>query len=291
VKRFVLTSAAVLLLLACKRGPEAVNSARPPEPAVANAPAAQPPPTPRAPFFVGRWAAEPGLCETGAWVISERELHTAGEVSCRFNRPPQGSGPVEIDATCTAEGPPRTWRLRLAYAQSARALLIENGPFADVGLIRCPEPAPVEPKAPGSPGALPDDRTPVSEAPFTATSAQGAADVVQTYFALVETRRYGEAWRLWSSGGQAGGPTAPAFAARFADYDSYHGLVGAPGRVEGAAGSLYVEVPVQVYGRRKDGEEFHQGGAAVLRRSNDVAGSTAEQRLWRITEIRLRPIG
>ncbi len=40
-------------------------------------------------------------------------------------------------------------------------------------------PPPVEPPAPGEPGALPDDRTPVSEARFTAESAQGAANVLQ----------------------------------------------------------------------------------------------------------------
>src|SRR3954447_12001882 len=55
---------------------------------------------------------------------------------------------------------------------------------------------PVEPAAPGTSRGLPDARTPVTEAPFAATSAQGAADVVQHYFALIEARNYGEARRL-----------------------------------------------------------------------------------------------
>src|SRR4051794_37277800 len=42
----------------------------------------------------------------------------------------------------------------------------------------------VEPRDPGTPGGLPDDRTPLSEAPFTPQSAPGGGDVVQTYFAL-----------------------------------------------------------------------------------------------------------
>lgn len=148
---------------------------------------------------------------------------------------------------------------------------------------------PVVPKPPGSPGALPGDRTPISEAPFTPASAQGAADVVQTYFARIGEGKYFSAWRLWSNGGQAGAPTPEAFAAKFASYDNYHGLVGAPGRIEGAAGSLYVEVPIQTYGRAKDGGEVHQLGVATLRRSNDVPGSSAEQRLWRISGIKLEP--
>lgn len=148
---------------------------------------------------------------------------------------------------------------------------------------------PVAPRAPGTPGALPDDRSPVSEAPFTPTSAQGAADVVQTYFALVESGRYAQARALWSDGGRASGMDEAAFATSFADYESYHALVGAPGAIEGAAGSLYVTVPVQVYGRRKDGREVHALGEAILRRVNNVPGSSAEQRLWRIAKLNLSP--
>src|ERR1700752_4397879 len=64
---------------------------------------------------------------------------------------------------------------------------------------------PVPPPAPGSPGGLPDDRTPVSEAPFTPESAQGAADVVQTYFAHLGAKAYAQAWALWRDGGKASG--------------------------------------------------------------------------------------
>ncbi|MDB5437737.1 MAG: hypothetical protein JWM33_164 [Caulobacteraceae bacterium] len=159
------------------------------------------------------------------------------------------------------------------------------------------KPAPPAPLAPvaaaASPAAPPpaEDRTPVSEAPFTATSAQGAADVVQTYFALVEEKRFGQAWRLWSDGGQAAAPSAQDFSARFAGYADYHALIDAPGQIEGAAGSLYVEVPITVYGKRTSGGDFKQTGTVTLRRVNDVPGSTAEQRLWRIAKIDLAPGG
>jgi len=136
---------------------------------------------------------------------------------------------------------------------------------------------PVEPRAPGTPGGLPDDRTPVSEAPFTATSAQGAADVVQTYYALLETGRTTEAAKLRGDG-------QPPDLSPYADY---HAQVGAPGAIEGAAGSLYVEVPVVIYGRLRTGAELHEQGKAILRRVNDVPGSTAAQRRWRIERIEL----
>lgn len=138
--------------------------------------------------------------------------------------------------------------------------------------------APVDPPPPGSAGGLPDDRTPLSEAPFTATSAQGAAGVVQTYYALIEEGHYADAARLWRAG--AGFDPSP--------YASYHAQVGGPGESEGAAGSIFIEVPVVIYGRRKSGAELHQSGKVTLRRVNDVPGSTAEQRLWRIERIDLR---
>ena len=52
--------------------------------------------------------------------------------------------------------------------------------------------------------------------------------------------------------------------------------------VQGAAGSSYVEIPVQLYGQMKNGESFGSAGTVTLRRVNDVPGATAAQRRWRI---------
>jgi hypothetical protein len=111
---------------------------------------------------------------------------------------------------------------------------------------------------------------------------------VQTYYALVGESRYDEAWHLWTQSGEGSGMTTEAFAASFAQYASYNANIGSPGVIEGAAGSLYVTVPVQIYARKKSGEEVHQLGEATLRRVNDVPGSTAEQRAWHIYRIDLK---
>ncbi|KTF67987.1 hypothetical protein ACNFJ7_13985 [Sphingomonas sp. HT-1] len=146
---------------------------------------------------------------------------------------------------------------------------------------------PLSPPAPGQPGGLPDDRTPVSEAPFTPDSAQGAANVVQTYYALIEAGRYADAWALWSDGGKASGGDAAQFATRFATYSEYHANVGAPGAIEAGAGQRYVTVPVQVYARiRATGKPFYQLGAVTLHRTGDIDGATPEQRQWRIRAIK-----
>ena len=133
--------------------------------------------------------------------------------------------------------------------------------------------APLNPPAPGEPGGLPDDRTPISEGAIDPKSGQGAGQVVQSYFALTESGRFAEANKLWSAGVER---------LDLAGYREIHANIGAPGDVAGGAGSLYVEIPVQLYGRLKDGKAFNSRGTMTLRRVNDVPGSTEEQRRWRI---------
>ena len=147
---------------------------------------------------------------------------------------------------------------------------------------------PRAPAEPGQPGGLPDDRTPVSEGKFTPDSAQGAANVVQIYFASIEGGKYAAARALWGNDGADSKMSPAAFAASFARYKEYHANIGGPGEVEGAAGSRYVSVPVQVYARLKDGRPDYQTGTVVLRRTV-VDGSTPEQRKWHIYSIDLKP--
>ncbi len=151
-------------------------------------------------------------------------------------------------------------------------------------------PEPLDPPAPGEPGGLPDDRTPVSEAPFTEDSAQGAANVVQTYYALIGEKKYRDAWALWGEGGGASGMSAQAFAASFDKYSEYHANIGAPGAIDAGAGQRYVTVPVQVYGRLKQGAQpFNMLGSITLHRTADVDGATVEQRRWRIRSADIKP--
>jgi membrane-bound inhibitor of C-type lysozyme len=147
---------------------------------------------------------------------------------------------------------------------------------------------PLAPAEPGQPGGLPDDRTPVSEGKFTPDSAQGAANVVQIYFASIEGGKYAAARALWGNEGADSKLSPAAFAASFAKYKEYHANIGGPGEVEGAAGSRYVSVPVQIYARLKDGRPDYQRGEIVLRRT-EVDGATAEQRKWHIYSIDLKP--
>lgn len=90
------------------------------------------------PFFVGKWAAEEELCENAAWEFSSTRIETPGHVLCTFEEEVKHLAEIyEVDATCTAEGPPKEHRLKISYAQSAGALLVEGAPFQPVGLVAC----------------------------------------------------------------------------------------------------------------------------------------------------------
>ena len=147
----------------------------------------------------------------------------------------------------------------------------------------------VEDIRPGAPGGLPDDRTLVEEGPIDPKSPQGAGQVLQSYAALLEQGRFSEARRLWSGGGQGSSMSEEAFAAAFGKFAEIHAEIGAPGQMEGAAGSAYVDIPVRFYGRREGGASFSSAGTATLRRVNDVPGSTEEQRRWQIYRVEVQP--
>ncbi|MBX3565743.1 MAG: MliC family protein [Sphingomonas sp.] len=119
-------------------------------------------------------------------------------------------------------------------------------------------------------------------------TAQGAADVVQRYYALISEKKYAEAWALWEDVGKASGMSAQAFAASFDKYATYTAQVGAPGAVDAGAGQRFVTVPVQVGGKLKTGALVSMTGSVTLHRTI-VDGASAEQKSWRIRTADIKP--
>lgn len=136
---------------------------------------------------------------------------------------------------------------------------------------------------------LPNDRTLISEGAIDPKSAQGAVKAMQHFGLLLEQREFADARVLWSDGGRASGLTEAEFIAAYDKYGEIHSEVGAPGHPEGAAGSIYIEVPFRLYGTLKDGKPFNLVGPITLRRVNDVDVSTGEQRQWHIARSGLKP--
>ncbi|ALM52929.1 hypothetical protein [Halomonas huangheensis] len=119
--------------------------------------------------------------------------------------------------------------------------------------------------------------------------ARVASDPVltgQRYFDLLTAGEFEQAYEMW-------GPDTPIhqsgsrrFEQSMLAYQAFHGEMTGEARTEGAAGTLYAEVPIRVSGARR-GEPFSNDGTMTLQRCNDVPGCSEEQRRWRLDSIDL----
>ena len=121
------------------------------------------------------------------------------------------------------------------------------------------------------------------------TSPESAADVVAQYYSAIGAGDFGGAFALWADSGAASGKSFDEFVAGYDRNSSISAVVGEPGRVEGAAGSRYVHVPVGIRAVTRDGEEQRFRGDFVLRRTV-VDGATEAQRGWHIHSAEITPV-
>ncbi len=147
------------------------------------------------------------------------------------------------------------------------------------------------PILPTDESGLPDPAVEVA-ADGTATSeptAQDAMAVVRDYYAAINSRAFDRAYALWSDGGRASGQTPEQFADGFKDTSGVSVEILAPGAVDAAAGSRFIEVPVAMTATAADGSQRKFVGAYTLRRAV-VDGATTEQRAWRIGSADIREV-
>ena len=118
-------------------------------------------------------------------------------------------------------------------------------------------------------------------------TADDAVALVRSYYAAIVAHEYPRAYSLWSNDGVASGQSAAQFAAGFADTTDVVVEPGAPGQVEGAVGSRFIEVPVSIRATKADGSVHRYLGSYTLRRAV-VDGASATQRAWRIASADIR---
>jgi hypothetical protein len=87
--------------------------------------------------FVGKWAANEKSCQSDFWHFTETTLRTPAGYSCSLDRVTEVSGGYDVQATCTAQGPPAADTLKLRFAESAKALLLQSKALGDTALIFC----------------------------------------------------------------------------------------------------------------------------------------------------------
>jgi hypothetical protein len=134
---------------------------------------------------------------------------------------------------------------------------------------------PREAAPPPPPATGPDAKTPLGEPKeeIDPKSVEAAGQLVRHFGALIEQNRLGEAAKLWSNA-----DSASAFTRQL--HPSTHIKIGEPRGTEGAAGSIYTTIPVVFYD-----DTLHRPAEIILRRINDVPGSTEAQRRWHIERV------
>ena len=137
--------------------------------------------------------------------------------------------------------------------------------------------------APSAPPAVTNSAPPAQPQPIPTVdpkSSEAAMNAVRSFIDLLNSGKFDEAYMLLGPG------AAPRsdFDRQFSRYSDLKVTAGAAGDQEGAAGSVYLSVPLTVSGVL-DGERTSRPATAILRRVNDVPGSTEAQRRWHIERI------
>jgi len=99
-----------------------------------------------------------------------------------------------------------------------------------------------------------------------------AAEALRLYYDRIGRRDWPAAFAMREP---APGLTLERFAASFERYEDYRATVGTPSLPARQDGFVWVQVPVQLYGRMRDGRPFGSVGAVMMRRPGGGGG-------WRI---------
>lgn len=124
--------------------------------------------------------------------------------------------------------------------------------------------------------------SPIQNSVNNQSPEQQAVQLIHDYYDAIARLDYKQAYLAWDGDGSASKQTFEEFGQGFANTVSIVEEVGTPGRLEGAAGSLYIEVPVTVTSVSSNGTPQRFRGTYKLRRVNNVPGSTSKQRRWHI---------
>ena len=113
--------------------------------------------------------------------------------------------------------------------------------------------------------------------------------IVREYYAAIRAHDFLRAYRMWEASGQRNVRSFAQFEAGFDSTESVDVKPGAPGRVEGAAGSRFVTVPVEIDSRLHNGTRQRFAGTYTLRRV-EVPGASAAQRRWHLYAANIRQV-
>jgi hypothetical protein len=143
---------------------------------------------------------------------------------------------------------------------------------------------------PTPPAASPPKAASPAPAPSAAEDSVGdPVAVVRDYYAAIRAHDFLRAYRMWETSGQRNVRSYAQFASGFDSTETVDVKTGAAGRVEGAAGSRYVTVPVEIDSRLRNGTRQKFTGTYTLRRVV-VPGASVAQRRWHLYAASIRQV-
>lgn len=149
-------------------------------------------------------------------------------------------------------------------------------PAREMAVAAAPSPAPARETAPETTAESGDAATPAA-----------ARQVVVDYYAAIDAGDYAKAYALWSDDGAASGQTFQHFSGGYANTKSVRAVVGEPADEEGAVGSRYIQVPVELSALQRDGSERRYRGRFTLR-AVVADGASQEQKRWHLASAEMQ---
>ncbi|WP_375504040.1 hypothetical protein [uncultured Nostoc sp.] len=129
-----------------------------------------------------------------------------------------------------------------------------------------------------------------TQSPASAEPGQQAIQVIRDYYSAIARLDYKRAYSAWEGNGAASKQSFEQFKQGFANTTSVAVEVGKPGRPDPGAGSIYIQIPVTITTVTTNGTPQRFRGSYVLRRVNNVPGSTPEQRKWHLYSAKITQV-
>ena len=129
--------------------------------------------------------------------------------------------------------------------------------------------------------------TQTGQADIDEATPAAARQVVIDYYAAIGAHDYAKAYALWSDNGAASGQSYEHFSGGYANTRSVQASVGEAFDEEGAAGSRYIQVPVELKALQQDGSERVYRGRFTLR-ALMADGASEEQRHWHLASAEMQ---
>jgi hypothetical protein len=87
--------------------------------------------------YVGSWARSKADCASNPWRFTLKSLKATGGPQCSFYNVAKAPGGYDIGAECPTKLPIHEDLIKLRFAESAGAMLIESNAIPPTGLIYC----------------------------------------------------------------------------------------------------------------------------------------------------------